>query len=77
MYRIRRRTRPSIDNDKMREQELRIISNAVARQNLGFEEPYSKMIKRTIYSIISDCAKHSAIFCTNKKNKIHQILSEF
>ena len=71
------KTQAEINDTKMREQEMILVENAIARERLGFEESYPKMIKRICYSIVSECGKHLAIFGGKKQNKLHQILSEF
>lgn len=77
MHKGKIRTQAEINDAKMREQEMILVENAVAREKLGFEENYPKMIKRICYNIVSECSKHLAIFGSKKQNKLHQILSEF
>lgn len=77
MHKGKIRTQAEINDAKMREQEMILVENAVAREKLGFEESYPKMIKRICYNIVSECSKHLAIFGGKKQNKLHQILSEF
>lgn len=62
---------------KMKEQKLELINNAIARERIGFEETYPKMIKRICYDIATECSSHIGIFCAKKQANLHQILSEF